>query len=108
MTVLAIWTWSCKNEDLDDVREALDALVEHCETEHPLITRLGWFSAPAKDEAGVEFRWLEEYESRESMAQDEYTDACKALWEPVKSRAIEGTFAGKAFDQGGSIERRAP
>ncbi|HUK45829.1 MAG TPA: hypothetical protein VLV28_11090 [Gaiellaceae bacterium] len=105
MSVLAIWMWSSRNEDVDDVRAALDELVQHCETEHPLIRRLGWFSAPAKDGANVEFRWLEEYESREVMAQDEFTDVCKALWEPVKSRAVEGSFAGKAFDQGGLIER---
>jgi len=105
MTVLGIWTWSSRNDDADDVRAALGALVEHCETEHPLIRRLGWFSAPAKDGASVEFRWLEEYESRETMAQDEFTAVCEALWEPVKSRAIEGSFAGKAFDRGGSIER---
>jgi len=105
MSVLAIWMWSSLNEDVDEVRVALDALVAHCEAEHPLITRLGWFSAPAKDGASVEFRWLEEYESRETMAQDEYTETCKALWEPVKSRAIEGSFAGKAFDQGGFLKR---
>ena len=32
-------------------------------------------------------------------------EVCEALWEPVKSRAIEGSFAGKAFDQGGLLER---
>jgi len=105
MSVLAIWTWSTKNEDVDDVRAALDELIAHCDTEHPLIRRLGWFSAPAKEGPSVEFRWLEEYESRETMAQDEFTEVCEALWEPVKARAIEGSFAGKAFDQGGSIER---
>lgn len=105
MSVLAIWTWSSRNEDVDDVQAALVELVEHCRTEHPLIRRLGWFSAPAKDEASVEFRWLEEYESRETMAQDEFTAVCEALWEPVKSRAVEGSFAGKAFDRGGLLER---
>jgi len=105
MSVLAIWMWSSLNEDVGDVRVALDALVAHCEVEHPLIRRLGWFSAPAKDGASVEFRWLEEYESRETMAKDEYTEVCAALWEPVKSRAIEGSFAGKAFDQGGFLKR---
>jgi len=105
MSVLAIWTWSTKVEEGNDVRAALDELVRHCETEHPLITRLGWYSAPAADEQHVEFRWLEEYESRETMARDEFTDVCEALWEPVKSRAVEGSFSGKAFDQGSLIER---
>jgi len=105
MGVLAIWTWSSRNDDVDDVRVAFDELVDHCRTEHPLIRRLGWFSAPAKEGANVEFRWLEEYESRETMAQDEFTEVCEALWEPVKSRAVEGSFAGKAFDQGGLLER---
>ena len=90
---------------MDEVRAALDALVEHCEAEHPLIRRLGWFSAPEKDGTNVEFRWLEEYESRAAMAQDEYTEVCGALWEPVKSRAIAGSFGGKAFDQGGFLQR---
>ena len=103
MSVLAIWTWSARTEDEDDVRAALDELVEHCETEHPLIKRLAWFSAPAKDGPMTEFRWLEEYESRETMAQDEFTPVCEALWEPVKSRAVD--FGGKAFDQGGVLER---
>jgi hypothetical protein len=105
VTVLAIWTWSSRPEDVDHVRAALEALVDHCETEHPLIKRLGWFSAPEKDGPNTEFRWLEEYESRDSMAQDEFTEVCEALWEPVKSRALEGSFGGKAFDQGGAIER---
>jgi hypothetical protein len=105
MSVVAIWTWSTANEDVDAVRAALDDLVEHCRTEHPLIRRLAWLSAPAKDSPVVEFRWLEEYESRETMAKDEYTEVCAALWEPVKSRAIEGTFGGKGFDEGGSFER---
>jgi len=56
MSVLAIWTWSTKNEDLEEVHVALDRLIAHCETEHPLIRRLGWFSAPAKDGASVDFR----------------------------------------------------
>jgi len=42
MSVLAIWTWSSRPEDVDGVCAALDALVAHCETEHPLIRRLGW------------------------------------------------------------------
>jgi len=105
MSVMAIWTWSSKNEDADDVRGALDELVKHCETEHPLITRVGWYWASAKDGEQVEFRWLEEYESRETMAKDEFTEVCDALWEPVKSRALDGSFAGKAFDRGGLVER---
>jgi len=105
MGVLAIWTWSAKKEDDQDVRAALDELVKHCDTEHPLIRRVGWFWADSKDGENVEFRWLEEYESRETMAQDEFTDVCEALWEPVKLRAVEGSFTGKAFDQGGLLER---
>jgi hypothetical protein len=105
MSVLAIWMWSSANEDADDVRAALGGLVAHCATEHPLIRRLGWFSAPATDGQNVEFRWLEEYESRETMSQDEFTEVCEALWEPVKSRALEGSFTGKAFDQGAVLER---
>ena len=71
----------------------------------PLIMRLGWYSAPDNDEATVAFRWLEEYQSRASMASDEFTEVCEALWEPIKSRAIDDSFAGAAFDQGGLIQR---
>jgi len=105
MSVLAIWTWSCKSEDAEDVLAALDRLIEHCEAEHPLIMRLGWYSAPDNDGATVAFRWLEEYDSRESMAGDEFTEVCEALWEPIKSFAIDDSFAGAAFDQGGLIQR---
>ncbi|MGZ4359581.1 MAG: hypothetical protein ACXVZW_07340, partial [Gaiellaceae bacterium] len=105
VSVLAIWTWSCRPDDVDEVRAALDELVAHCDSEHPLIRRLGWFSAVASEGGEVEFRWLEEYESRESMARDELTDVCAALWQPVRSRAIAGSFAGGAFDRGGGIER---
>jgi hypothetical protein len=39
------------------------------------------------------------------MDSDEYTDVCEGLWEPVKARAIAGTFSGKAYDHGGGISR---
>jgi len=105
MSVLAIWSWSSAVDDADDVRSALKALVDHCETEHPLIRRLDWFSAPRPESSEVEFRWIEEYESREAMESDQFTDVCESLWDPIKSHASEGTFGGSVWDHGGGIER---
>lgn len=105
MSVVAVWSWASEPADLDAVRAALSELVAHCETEHPLIKRLEWLEASKKDDGPVEFRWIEEYESREAMDKDEYTDVCEGLWQPVKARAVADTFSGKAYEQGGRISR---
>ena len=105
MPVVALWSWASEPADVEAVRVALNELVAHCETEHPLIQRLEWLEASKKDDGPVEFRWIEEYESREAMSDDAYTDVCERLWQPVKDRAIDGTFGGKAYDRGGRILR---
>ena len=105
VSVVALWSWASEPADVGAVRSALNELVDHCETEHPLIQRLEWLEASKKDDDPVEFRWIEEYESRETMESDEYTDVCEGLWQPVKERAIDGTFAGKAYEHGGGISR---
>ena len=40
------------------------------------------------------------------MNHDHYTGECKALWEPVRSRAIDGTFKGRAWNEGGGFDPR--
>jgi quinol monooxygenase YgiN len=105
LAVVAVWKWECDPADVEAVRTALQDLVAHCDTEHPLITRIEWLEASKKDGAPVEFLWVEEYESAEAMAQDEYTDVCESLWDPVKSRAIADTFAGKGYDRGERLLR---
>lgn len=105
LPVVAVWSWASEPADVDAVRSALNDLVAHCDTEHPLIKRIEWLEASKKDDGPVEFRWVEEYESREAMDSDGYTDVCEGLWEPVKARAIADTFAGKAYDYGGGLLR---
>jgi quinol monooxygenase YgiN len=105
MSVVAVWSWASEPEDVEAVRAALSELVVHCEAEHPLIQRLEWLEASENSGGPVEFRWIEEYESREAMESDEYTDVCEGLWQPVKDRAIADTFGGKAYDRGGGILR---
>lgn len=105
MSVVAVWSWASDPSDVEAVRAALTDLVAHCDTEHPLIKRIEWLEASKKDDGPVEFRWIEEYENREAMDSDEYTDACEALWQPVKACAIADTFAGKSYDHGGGLLR---
>ena len=106
MSVLSIWTWSSLVSEADAVREAVDVLVAHCCDEHPLIKRLEWVSAISEDGDRVDFQWLEGYGSQEAMNNDHYTDECKALWEPVRRHAIEGTFTGRAWNEGGGFAPR--
>jgi hypothetical protein len=77
-----------------------------CRDEHPLIEHLEWVSATSEDADRVDFQWLEGYESWEAMNKDHYTEECKALWERVRPRAIEGTFTGRAWDEGGGFGPR--
>jgi quinol monooxygenase YgiN len=105
MSVVAVWSWTSEPADAEAVRAALNELVAHCETEHPLIQRLQWLEGAQNSAGPVEFRWIEEYESREAMDGDEYTDVCDGLWKPVKDRAIADTFGGKAYDRGGGMVR---
>ena len=105
MSVVVVWSWAAEPADADAVRAALSELVAHCETEHPLIQRLQWLEAAKNSGGPIEFRWIEDYESREAMDSDEYTDVCKGLWQPVKDRAIADTFGGTAYDRVGGISR---
>jgi hypothetical protein len=89
MSIVAVWSWASDPGDVAAMRAALDDLVAHCEAEHPLIQRLEWLEAS----------------SREAMENDQYTDVCEALWQPVKSRALADTFVGKAYERGGGIFR---
>jgi hypothetical protein len=102
--VVTVLLFSARSEDADEVRAALDQVVEHCD-EHPAIKQAGWFSAPGKEGKTTEFLWLEGYNSREEKEAEEYNDACAAVWTPVKSRAVEGTWTVCVFDRGRFVER---